>query len=133
MMKTKVLKEPDKILRLFKELKKSKLYLFPSKGKVNVSIRHGVYIILDPKGRVLHVGNTPYGKLGLNQRLYNHISSTGVLYREYLRPNNLNLRNGYSFKYIEVDNTRERALLEALTAGLLCPVHFGTGAKRNTI
>ena len=121
--------EPETILQLYNELVASGLCIFPLTGKVNVSSRHGVYIIYDSENNVLLVGMTPYGKDGLNQRLYNHISKTGVFYRNYLKTRNICLRGTHRFRFIEVDNPRHRALLEALTAGFLCPAHFGTGVK----
>lgn len=122
--------EPEKIMTLYTKLIASKQHIFPIKGKMNVSTKHGVYIIYSPSDEVLHVGNTPSGKEGLNQRLYNHISCTGIFYKEYLEPRNINLRGEYKYRFIEVENSRERALLEALTQGLLCPAHFGTGEKK---
>lgn len=124
------MEERERILRLYNELIKSPLHVFPTKGKVVVSSKHGVYIVYGENNKVLHVGMTPYGKNGLNQRLYNHITKTGVFYREYLQPKNLCLRGKGKFRYIEIQNPRTRALVEALTAGLLCPAHFGTGIRR---
>jgi len=121
--------ESRKIRTLYKELMGSKIYTFPAKGKVNVCNNHGVYIIYCPQDQVLHVGMTPYGKGGINQRLYNHISKTGMFYREYLKSRNISLRGTYKFQFIEVENPRIRALLEAFTAGNLCPAHFGTGVR----
>ena len=43
------------------------------------------------------------------------------------------MRGTHRFKYLEVENIRQRALLEAYAAGNLCPIHFGTGAKQNRI
>jgi len=40
------------------------------------------------------------------------------------------LRNGYRFKFINVEDGRKRAFLEALTIGLLCPLYIGTGEKK---
>lgn len=123
--------ESAEVMSLHQALIASDKFTFPSKGKVNVSKRHGVYIIYDHNDIALHVGMTPYGKNGLDQRLYNHISKAGVFYREYLKPREIEMRGKYFFRFIEVENARTRALLEALTAGLLCPLHFGTGEKRN--
>jgi hypothetical protein len=123
-------KESKHIKSLFDQLISSDHHLFPSRGKINITEKHGVYIIYSPQNIVLHVGNTPSGRKGLNQRLYNHISKTGVFYREYLKAKNISLRGKYKFKYIEVENARHRALLEAFTAGNLCPVHFGTAEKK---
>jgi hypothetical protein len=121
------------IMQLYKNLMAAQIHLFPIKGKVNVSVKHGVYVIYSPTSEVLHVGMTPYGKEGLNQRLYNHISKTGIFYREYLKPRNISLRGTHKFQYIEIENSRIRALLEALSAGLLCPAHFGTGVRRQIL
>jgi hypothetical protein len=123
------LNEPAVIEELFDELIASNFHMFPQKGKVDISVKHGVYIIYGPIDEVLHVGNTPSGRKGLDQRLYNHISCTGIFYQKYLKPNKINMRGTYKFRYIEVENIRIRALLEAFTAGKLCPLHFGTGAK----
>jgi len=122
--------EPNDIMKLHKELIASKQHIFPPKGKVNVSERHGVYIIYNPTETVLHVGNTPSGKKGLNQRLYNHVTRTSSFSRNYLKPKGISLREGYKFRILEVSVPRKRALLEALTAGLLCPAHIGTGEKK---
>ena len=122
--------EPQDIMNLHKTLVKSKLYIFPNKGKINISNKRGVYIIYDSSGRVLHVGNTPSGKGGLNQRLYNHVTHKSSFSRLYLRPREISLRNYYGFRIVEVDSPRKRVLLEALTAGLLCPAHIGTGEKK---
>jgi hypothetical protein len=125
----KKLNEPSIIEGLFEKLTSSNFHIFPMKCKINVSDSHGVYIIYNPQNEVLHVGNTPSGRKGLNQRLYNHISCTGVFYEKYLKPNKIKMRGTYKFKYLEVADIRQRALLEAYSAGKLCPLHFGTGAK----
>jgi len=128
---TKTLDEVTIIEDLFVKLTSSNFCVFPLKGKINVSEKHGVYIIYSPQNQVLHVGNTPSGRKGLDQRLYNHISCTGVFYEKYLKPNKIKMRGTHKFKYLEVDDIRQRALLEAYSAGKLCPLHFGTGAKKS--
>lgn len=122
--------ESEEIMNLHKTLVQSKQYTFPTKGKVKISEKHGVYIVYSPADKVLHVGNTPSGKKGLNQRLYNHVTRTSSFSREYLKPQNISLRNSYKYRVIEISSPRKRALLEALTAGLLCPAHIGTGEKK---
>lgn len=122
--------EPALIKNLYKKLILSDYHIFPKKGKINITEKHGVYIIYNPNNEVLHVGNTPSGRKGLNQRLYNHISSTGIFYEKYLKPNKIKMRGIYKFRYLEVEDIRHRAFLEAYTAGKLCPAHFGTGAKK---
>jgi len=123
-------KEPEIIKDYYKNLMASDFHHFPKKGRVKVTDNHGVYIIFSPDNEVLHVGNTPSGRNGLNQRLYNHITKTGVFYRKYLKKYNISLRGMHKFKYLVVHDVRHRALLEALTAGSLCPAHFGTGERK---
>ena len=41
------------------------------------------------------------------------------------------MRGTHKFKYLEVDDIRQRVLLESYSAGKLCPLHFGTGAKKS--
>ena len=124
--------EPEEIMKLHKALLASSFFPFPENGVIEVSDEQGVYIIYGLENEVMHVGTTKRGNKGLNQRLYNHIGGTSSFRKMYLKQKNINLRNGYKFKFIVVSNSRTRALLEALTAGLLCPSHFGTGAKKET-
>lgn len=124
-----MIKEPERIMTLYKELVKSPLHKFPSNGKVEISINQGVYIIYDNKKNVLHVGKTNGGKKGLNQRLLNHVRNQSSFSKLYMQKNNISLRDWGKFQCIEIKDARERSLLEALTAGILCPAHIGTGMK----
>ena len=124
--------ESEEIKKLFDKLIASPEHLFPENGKVYISDKHGVYIIYSPSNEILHVGTTKTAKGGLNQRLLNHVRNQSSFSVGYMQPNSISLRKGYKFKFIEVENARTRALLEALTAGLLCPAHFGTGEKKNS-
>ena len=126
----KVKNEIDNILKLHNKLLSQGLYSFPARGKVKVSIKQGVYIIYNENGKVLHVGKTDDGKEGLNQRLYNHLTNGSSFSKKYLKVMNMNLREVGMFKFLEVENDRERALLEALTIGKLCPEHLGTGVNK---
>ncbi len=78
------LNESEIIKDLFEKLISSEYHIFPARGKINITEKHGVYIIYNPNNEELHVGNTPSGRKGLNQRLYNHISCTGIFYEKYL-------------------------------------------------
>lgn len=122
-------KESQTIKKLFENLISTNFHFFPTKGKIKVTDNHGVYIIYNSDNVVLHVGNTPSGRKGLNQRLYNHISSTGVFYKKYLQPYEIKMRGTHKFRYLEVEDPRHRALLESFAIGSLCPVHLGTGEK----
>ena len=126
------MKEPQKIEFLFKNLIKADLQDFPNRGKLNVTCNKGVYIIYNSNEEVVHVGRTPYGKDGLCQRLNDHIYGRSSFARNFLKPNKLSIRKGFSFKILEVSSARERTLLEALTCGLLCPKYIGTGEKNNS-
>ena len=122
------MKECEIIKSLHQELINTKKHSFPQKGTaVSVSEKQGVYIIYSANNEVLHVGTTKRGKNGLNQRLNNHRNGSSSFSKKYLKPNNMKLSDGFMFNYIEVENGRERAFLEALTLGLLCPAHMGTG------
>jgi hypothetical protein len=113
--------------KLYQSLINKELYHFPTHGKVNISNKHGVYIIYSPSNDVLHVGRTNRAKKGLNQRLQNHVNNGSSFSKKYLNYQGYHLREGYYFKFIEIDDGRKRALLEALAIGKLCPAHIGTG------
>ena len=66
--------EPKTIKAKLKQLLKSPLLRFPASGdRLTVPYLQGVYIIYDPKGRVVHVGRTVRGRRGLHQRINNHL------------------------------------------------------------
>ncbi len=50
------LNEPEIIKNLFEKLISSEHHVFPARGKINITEKHGVYIIYNPKNEVLHVG-----------------------------------------------------------------------------
>ena len=122
--------EPEKIKKLFAALLKSESFYFPEKGKLDITCEHGVYIILDTKQQVVHVGNTTRGEKGLCQRLNNHIGGSSSFSKNYLKPKQLSIRDGFIYKLLEVPNARERSILQAFTIGTLCPKHIGTGEKK---
>jgi excinuclease UvrABC nuclease subunit len=124
------MKEQEIIQKMFKRLINSTSVNFPNYGKVNITNKQGVYIIFSPDEKVLHVGKTNRAKNGLNQRLQNHLYNSSSFSIQYLKHNGKLLRQGYKFKYLEVDESRKRALLEALAIGLLSPAHIGTGEKK---
>lgn len=124
------MKEESVILRLMTVLGNCDLMPFPSKGRVHCTDQKGVYIIYDFQKCVLHVGNTPRGQSGLNGRLNNHLDGKSSFARGYLKPNNINLREEYFFRYLEIEDARQRALVEALAIGTFCPKHLGTGEKK---
>ena len=130
-----MMKENKKIEKLLKTLVRKKLFTFPQKGYtegVGVPTKQGVYIIYSPQNIVVHVGRTQRTKRGLRQRLNNHLLGQSSFVKEYLKGRESKLRNGYKFRYLIVEDNRERVLLEALTIGKLCPKHLGLGDKTIT-
>jgi len=103
--------------------------IFPSSGKklIQVPDKHGVYVISDRVGRVLHVGRTYRGKAGLKQRIKNHLNGQSSFVHTYIKGNKRQLRRGYTFKFLEVGHARRRALLEHYATGMLSPAHLGLG------
>jgi len=114
-------KKRNKITGLYDKIIVSELLKFPRTGKICSSSKLGVYIIYQGSHKVLYVGNTPRGKNGLNQRLYNHITGSSSFSKNYLKHHNIDLRKVGKYRHIEVVDPKERAYLEALTIGNLCP------------
>ena len=116
--------------KLFKKLIKSREEVFPKLyDKLHAPLMRGVYLIIDPKNKIVHVGNTPRGKNGIFQRLKNHLSglSSFVYKYEPLKKDGSKLRGKYKFKYLVEKNPRKRVLLEAYAVGHLSPKHLGLG------
>jgi hypothetical protein len=124
------MKDPEKIMQLKNKLIDSKFYKFPLMGKIEASNKQGVYIVYDNNKNPLHVGKTNGGKNGLNQRLLNHVRNQSSFFKLYMQINSVSLRDWGEFQFIEIEDARERSLLEALTAGLLCSKHIGTGERK---
>jgi hypothetical protein len=95
-----------------------------------ITSEHGVYVIRNSEGVPVHVGTTKSGEMGLSQRLGDHLCGTSSFARNFLSRSNDKLWNGYTFQCLAVADARQRALLEALAIGRLCPLHLGTGGKR---
>lgn len=112
----------------FNILTRSPLMPFPAKRtKLDAPKELGVYVIYDPKGKVVHVGRTPSAEDGLYQRLQNHLDGKSSFTKKYLKGESSLLRNGYGFRYVAIPDQRIRALLEAYAIGNLCPAHIGLG------
>ena len=121
-------KEAQKIEKLLKDLCSWPTLTFPTEGgfkDADVPTKHGVYIIYNPKKLVVHVGQALSGKNGLRQRLSNHLYGQSSFARQHLKGHGEKLRLGYKFRFIEISDSRERALLENLAIGKLCPKHLG--------
>ena len=121
-------KEQQKIKSLYKKLLSAPLHGFPLPGKpLDSTAEHGVYIIYNAGGSVVHVGRTLRARNGLNQRLQNHLQGNSSFSNMYLNGDGSKLRKGYKYKYLIIKNPRHRAMAEALAAGQLCPKHIGLG------
>ena len=114
---------------LFKKLLRAPRQIFPERRqKLNAPDRRGVYVIYDPRGKVLHVGRTPRAKGGIAQRLRDHMAANSSFVNQYLEGDGSRLRGKYRFRCLEVECGRQRALLEAYAIGHLCPDHLGLGS-----
>ena len=121
--------ERREILKLFRKLLNSEQILFPApNARLLAPYTRGVYIIRDPDGVVAHVGMTPIAKNGIHQRLYDHLCGRSSFVVEHLQSDGSRLRQRYSYQFIEVPESRTRALLESFAAGWLCPIHLRTSA-----
>jgi hypothetical protein len=121
--------EAKTIKAKLRQLVKSPLLRFPVSGdRLTVPHLQGVYIIYDPKGRVAHVGRTVRGKRGLHQRINNHLHGRSSFVAKALNGKGARLRMGFKFRFITIENSRLRALIEAFAIGQLCPDHLGDGA-----
>ena len=121
-------KEEDKIEDLLADLLLEPCHRFPARGmKLEASNQKGVYIIYDPQDKVLHVGSTPHARGGLGQRLRDHLHGNSSFAVKYLHGDGVQLREGYKYRYMVIANGRQRALVEALGIGRLCPAHIGHG------
>jgi hypothetical protein len=120
--------ESQEVKKLFDELCAQPKRSFPQcRQPLDAPSKPGVYIIRKDE-TVLHVGRTLRGMGGLHQRLKNHLHGSSSFTNEYLEGNGETLREGgYTYQYLEVEDPRKRALLEAYAVGTLCPEHIGLG------
>jgi hypothetical protein len=124
-------KEATKISRLFKELYRQPFHCFPERpGKLVAPDTQGVYIIINSKNIVVHVGRTLRGKNGLLQRLKNHLHGSSSFTSAYFNGEGNKLRDGYKYSFLPVPKARERALLECYAIANLCPIHLGLGDEK---
>ena len=122
--------ENHPIYKLHRKLLKELTHKFPMKGvKLDITCKQGVYIIYNHKNIVMHVGKTNSAKGGLNQRMNDHLGKNSSFTKNYLKPNKVDVRKGYYFRYLEIANSRERTFVEAITSGFLCPAYIGTGER----
>jgi hypothetical protein len=120
--------EQRKIEELLAKLLREPRRRFPGRReRLEASNRKGVYVIYGPQGKVVHVGSTPRAKEGVAQRLRDHLNGNSSFTYTKFGGDGSRLRDGYEFQYLIVDNGRDRALLEALGIGRLCPEHIGHG------
>lgn len=120
--------EKQEVKRVFDELCSQPKRSFPQyRQTLDAPSKPGVYIIR--KGEtVLHIGRTLRGRNGLHQRLRNHLHGSSSFTDHYLRGKGATLRErGYTYQYLELEDSRKRALLEAYAIGTLCPEHIGLG------
>ncbi len=120
--------EAQRIQNLFDDLDKQPKHPFPKSGNPKASNEQGVYVLRNAEGIVAHVGRTYRGKL--NQRLGDHLQAKSSFTKIHLKRKGSDLRNGYTYQFLEVCDDRERALLEYLATALHCPLHLGVHAAK---
>jgi len=118
------------IKALYQQLVSAPQYKFPKTRErwTAIPTTEGVYVIRDSEEGVLYVGRTLGGAKpgpGLRRRIANH---TGVR-ADWPGHGVADLRGTCTYQFVEVDNPRQRALLEALATGLLCPRRLGVGSR----
>jgi len=120
--------ESEEVKKLFDELLHTPKRSFPRSGQpLDAPPKPGVYIIRKEEV-VLHVGRTLRGKDGLHQRLKDHLYGSSSFTKKYLKSKRAILREGeYTYQFLELEDPRKRALLEAYAVGVLCPAHIGLG------
>ncbi|MEX0859377.1 MAG: hypothetical protein WD017_00400, partial [Cucumibacter sp.] len=96
-----------------------------------VGDEQGVYAIHGTADEVLHVGCTYRGKRGMYQRLRNHLQAASSFVDEYFDNDGSPLRNGCGYRFLAVEDSRMRILLEAYAIGSLCPAHIGLHEERS--
>jgi hypothetical protein len=120
------LNEPDTIKALFGQLMLAPLQPFPEIGaKLNAPTRPGIYVLYGPKGKVRYVGQTR-GINGLRPRLMAHLRDSAWFKFKY----GSGLRTRGGFRYLIVEDARQRALLEAYATGCLCPAYIAGSQGR---
>src|SRR5262245_34038416 len=118
--------ETDQILALLEQLLSTESRKFSTVKQLEAPSDQGVYIIYDSAGRILHVGQTTRGRRGLKQRLTNHLHGESSFVRAYFKGDGEQLMMGHcTFRCLPVADPRRRCLLEAVSIGLLCPLHIG--------
>jgi hypothetical protein len=124
--------ESDKIKALLRALMQAPLKKFPElRGSIDAPREQGVYAIYDSDEVVVHVGMTPRAAGGIRQRLSNHLTGSSSFKYYYLEGEGKRLRGKFSFRCLPVEGPRERALLECLAIGTLCPKHIGHGRPQD--
>ncbi len=120
--------ESQKVKNLFDELCARPKQSFPrDRQPLDAPSQPGVYVIHNEQ-IVLHVGRTLRGGGGIHQRLKDHLYGSSSFTNKYLNSRGATLRkDGYTYQYLKLDDSRKRALVEAYAVGTLCPRHIGLG------
>lgn len=126
--------ERRRVQQLFLKLNKQPCCDFPKRGeRLEVSNAQGVYILRDRDGRVLHVGRTHRASKGLRQRLQNHIRGRSSFARAAFGGDGEAVRRSCTYQFLDVADSRDRALLECHATGWHCPQHLGVGRSRRAL
>jgi hypothetical protein len=125
--------ERNRVQQLLEALNRAPISRFPRGSEsIDVPKKLGVYVIRDPDEAVVYVGRTTRAKNGLHQRLRNHMAGKSALVRVFLQGDTSKLREGFSYQFLEVEDDRERALLEHIATAWHCPTVLGLSAPPAT-
>jgi hypothetical protein len=72
-------------------------------------------------------GRDARARRGIRQRLFDHLQGRSAFTKRRFKYRGYMLRSGYKFRYLIVENPRDRALLEPYAIGCLCPAFIGYG------
>lgn len=112
----------ETVRRLFARLIGAPMQSFPSQGyDAGAPAERGVYIIYEGD-EILHGGQTPRGKHGIDQRLADHLRGQSSFMRDYMEGDTQRLRR-CNFRCLPILSTRMRWFVEAYATGVLCPAH----------
>jgi len=117
MMPREHAKKPEAVRALFDKLMQERMHNFPRVGeRWGVPAKAGVYIVYCSKGEVCYVGQG-----NLRSRLGSHLRYSEIVSRRFGK----GLRKNGSFRFLMVDDERDRLYLEGLATGCLCPTGVG--------
>ena len=127
------LRQRARVQEAVRNLRTSPSHPFPKEGEpfpadlTKTLNSPGVYLIENRRGDVLHIGRTLRNR-PLRERLRDHLNNKSSFSVVSLDRDGRKLsREGCVFRAVGIPDEKQRAYVEALAIGKLCPKHIGTG------